>query len=98
MEFDFPKAFKIGFAISIVTGLINMVLGLVHPVLGFVGIAVGFVVAMFAINKMAGVTMGRSAALAGIILVVQILLVIGLAVVVAALFVGAAAVSGGAGH
>lgn len=96
VEFDTPKAFKIGFTISVISGLINMVLGLIHPALGLLGLVVAFVTAMLAIHKMGGVTMGRSAGLSGIILAVYFVIGLVLGVVLVAIGLGAAAVSGGA--
>lgn len=90
-------AFKTGFIIAIVSQAVNLVLGLIHPFLGILGFPIAFVVAMFAIHKFHGITLGRSAliTLIAIVIMFVVMIVITVAVVAIAAAIGIAA--GGAG-
>jgi hypothetical protein len=90
----FGPAFKTGYVIAGINGVLNMAVGLTLPLLGILLLPVGFLVGMFAINKFHGIDLGRSAliTLIAVIAFFVVFMVIGL--VLAAVLIGAAAAAG----
>jgi hypothetical protein len=88
-------SFKTGVIIALVVEGLNFVLTLISPLFGFLSLPIGFVVSMFAIHKFHGITLGRSALMTLIAMILFVVLSVVLRVVLAAVLVGAAAAMGG---
>jgi hypothetical protein len=87
---EWPAAFKTSAVVAVASNVIGFLLGLISPLLGLIiTLIITFVIAMFALNKLNGIELGRSALMTLIGMVIVFVATIIISIVVAGIAVAA---------